>query len=156
MRHTFSSGRRSKNSRRSYPDRKTEALHEPSSFEITAKKGVVSYGKQKIKTFTYTKIFLFFISVSVLAAAAVYISYDRIQEKAGEYMLNKQADSILEKMSDEEKAGQLFIGCFYDGMPDSGEIEKYHLGGAVLFKTAFENRLQAMSDHRSKRSTIHP
>ena len=108
---------------------------------------------RKSKLSRIQKFFLFFISVSVLAAAAVYISYDRIQEKAGEYMLNKQADSILEKMSDEEKAGQLFIGCFYDGMPDSGEIEKYHLGGAVLFKTAFENK--TASDVRSSIEKIH-
>ena len=52
---------------------------------------------RKSKLSRIQKFFLFFISVSVLAAAAVYISYDRIQEKAGEYMLNKQADSILEK-----------------------------------------------------------
>lgn len=48
-------------------------------------------------------------------------------------------DEILDNMTLEEKVGQMFMGCFYQGTPSPQTVAEYHLGGAVLFHASFEN-----------------
>lgn len=47
-------------------------------------------------------------------------------------------EKILSKMSLEEKTGQLFMGCFYNGTPSASAVSKYHLGSVLLFGSSFE------------------
>lgn len=48
-------------------------------------------------------------------------------------------DIILSGMTLEEKVGQMFMGCFYQGTPSPETVANYHLGGVVLFRASFEN-----------------
>lgn len=48
-------------------------------------------------------------------------------------------ESILDNMSPEEKVGQMFMGCFYNGTPSDDTVSKYHLGSVLLFGPSFEN-----------------
>lgn len=48
-----------------------------------------------------------------------------------------QVENILNSMSLEEKTGQLFLGCFYNGTPSAETVSKYHLGGVLLFGPSF-------------------
>lgn len=48
-------------------------------------------------------------------------------------------DEMLDNMTLEEKVGQMFMGCFYQGTPSPQTVAEYHLGGAVLFHASFEN-----------------
>lgn len=54
-------------------------------------------------------------------------------------MIPAPEDIILSSMTLEEKTGQMFMGCFYQGTPSPETIAQYHLGGAVLFRASFEN-----------------
>lgn len=48
-------------------------------------------------------------------------------------------EKILSGMSLEEKVGQLFMGCFYNGIPSSASTDNgYELGCLLLFGTAFD------------------
>lgn len=46
---------------------------------------------------------------------------------------------MLNNMTLEEKVGQMFMGCFYDGTPDASAVNKYNLGSVLLFGRSFEN-----------------
>lgn len=48
-------------------------------------------------------------------------------------------EKIMENMTLEEKVGQMFMGCFYNGTPLPQEVSQYHLGGVLLFSASFEN-----------------
>lgn len=50
-----------------------------------------------------------------------------------------QIEAMLEAMTPEEKIGQMFMGCFYNGTPSAKKVEKYHLGGVLLFGPSFKN-----------------
>jgi len=49
-----------------------------------------------------------------------------------------QIEVLLAGMTPEEKVGQMFMGCFYSGTPSAKTVEKYHLGGVLLFGSSFK------------------
>lgn len=51
---------------------------------------------------------------------------------------DKAIEKMLAGMSVEEKVGQLFMGCFYSGIPSSASADGYELGCVLLFGTAFD------------------
>lgn len=62
-------------------------------------------------------------------------------------------DELMSEMTVEEKVGQLFLVCCYDGIPSDEYMEKYHPGGIVLFKSAFENA--SPEDIKDSLSSLH-
>ncbi|MDD6648241.1 MAG: glycoside hydrolase family 3 N-terminal domain-containing protein [Firmicutes bacterium] len=63
-------------------------------------------------------------------------------------------ENILSDMTLEEKTGQMFMGCFYNGTPSAETVNEYHLGSVLLFGTSFDKtdrhelsaRLDALAD----------
>lgn len=80
----------------------------------------------------------------ILAFAAAGISMLFSANGKGTAVLNaikyeKRAEEILADMTLEEKAGQMFMGCFYSYTPSPEQVDKYCLGGVLLFKPSFES-----------------
>ncbi|NLD19441.1 MAG: beta-hexosaminidase [Clostridiales bacterium] len=48
-----------------------------------------------------------------------------------------QVEALLDDMTIEEKAGQLFMGCFYTTVPSPETVKKYNLGMALFFGKSF-------------------
>ena len=92
--------------------------------------------------------------IIILAAAAVltacivlFTVFNDIRDAAagdpdasgGDSTRNDRAiEKMLAGMSVEEKVGQLFMGCFYNGIPSSASADGYELGSVLLFGTAFD------------------
>jgi len=53
--------------------------------------------------------------------------------------LDPEVETILETMTLEEKVGQMLMGCFYSKTPSGETVEKYHLGGVLLFGASFDD-----------------
>lgn len=51
-----------------------------------------------------------------------------------------EVEAVLETMELEEKVGQMFMGCFYSKTPSGETVEKYHLGGVLLFGASFDDK----------------
>ena len=51
----------------------------------------------------------------------------------------EQAEEMLNSMTTEEKVGQMFMGCFYNGTPSPETVTEYGLGSVLLFKPTFTN-----------------
>lgn len=49
----------------------------------------------------------------------------------------------LDEMSLEEKIGQMFMGCFYNGTPSPETVSRYHLGSVLLFHSSFAEKDKA-------------
>lgn len=47
-------------------------------------------------------------------------------------------ENILSDMTLEEKTGQMFMGCFYNGTPSAETVNEYHLGSVLLFGASFD------------------
>lgn len=47
-------------------------------------------------------------------------------------------DNVIAYMTLEEKVGQMFMGCFQSGMPETAAVAEYKLGGILLFRSTFE------------------
>lgn len=71
-----------------------------------------------------------------------------------------QIEALLETMTPEQKVGQLFLGCFYNGTPSAKIVEKYHLGGVLLFGASFKDtskkKLTAKIASINENSSISP
>ena len=46
-------------------------------------------------------------------------------------------EALLDDMTLEEKAGQMFMGCFYSGTPSPETVTQYNLGSVLLFQPSF-------------------
>lgn len=60
-----------------------------------------------------------------------------------------EIEAKLEAMTLEEKVGQMFMGCFYNGTPSVETVNRYHLGSILLFSESFKD-----SDKTSIRSAL--
>lgn len=95
------------------------------------------------------KRFLFFCAFLAAAAVLAFFSWRALDgEKAGSLedieasIAGGEASAlneIIDEMTLEEKVGQMFLGCFYDGFPDPSQVSGLHLGGVLLFSSAFED-----------------
>ena len=80
----------------------------------------------------------------IYAAAIPSMPYDGITlEEFFDSKNNPDIESILQEMSLEEKVGQLFMGCFYNGTPSATAVSRYHLGSVLLFGSSFEKTNKA-------------
>ncbi len=126
-----------------------------------------SKGSRRKKKYIRNAVIIF----AVLAAAAItaaVVSDSRQKENSSqktfpasaETKLQQEADRLLSSMSLEEKVGQMFMGCFYNGTPSPKEVTKYHLGSVLLFGQSFTDttpeKLQLQISSISKTSDIHP
>ena len=106
--------------------------------------------KRKRNIKTIISIFACLVIV-ILIFGLILLRSETVQDKLHEYAIEKKTNEIIESMSEEEKVGQLFMGCFYNSMPDSDEIEEYHLGALLLFKGSFKDMDKAsLSKHLEK------
>ena len=68
-------------------------------------------------------------------------------------IIDSQRDSEIEEMLDsmtlEEKVGQMFMGCFYNGTPSAETASQYGLGSVLLFYGSFRD-----SDIESLRAAL--
>ncbi len=53
--------------------------------------------------------------------------------------LDPEIESILTTMTTEQKIGQMFMGCFYNGTPSAKTVAKYNLGNVLLFGASFND-----------------
>lgn len=88
-------------------------------------------------------IILLTIAAVIFATVSVsYKFYTENQDTLTE-LISAQRDPYIEKkissMTLEEKIGQMFMGCFYNGTPSPEEVSRYSLGGVLLFRNSFEN-----------------
>ena len=86
-----------------------------------------------------TVILFICAGIAMLAAGLILLRSETVQDKLHESAIEKKTDEIMKGMSEEEKVGQLFMGCFYSSLPGADEIEEYHLGSILLFKESFKN-----------------
>ena len=92
-------------------------------------------GKRKRKAVLRTAILLF-------AAAAIITgcSGGKTLTEIEKSYRDPDVEAVLETMSLEEKVGQMFMGCFYSKTPSGETVEKYHLGGVLLFGASFDDK----------------
>lgn len=87
------------------------------------------------------------LALSVLILAAACIIYAAAipslprkgpdLEQFFETMKDPDIELLLSDMTLEEKVGQMFMGCFYNGTPSPDLISEYYLGSLLLFGESF-------------------
>lgn len=83
---------------------------------------------------TTSIIIMLILAVLTVAAASLFRPGGPIVMSADE----ARAEEILAEMTLEEKVGQMFMGCFYSYTPSAKTVDKYDLGGVLLFKPSFK------------------
>ena len=94
------------------------------------------------------RIFIFILAALALAGGLLYatgafkslgIGPGSTLEDIRSRDPDPKVEALLQSMTLEEKAGQLFMGCFYNGTPTPETVEKYHLGSVLLFGASFKD-----------------
>ena len=94
------------------------------------------------------------ISIILLICAAAF-TMNRLHKDSPALsdIIDSQRDSEIEEMLDsmtlEEKVGQMFMGCFYNGTPSAETASQYGLGSVLLFYGSFRD-----SDIESLRAAL--
>ena len=91
--------------------------------------------------------------IFLICAAAVTMNRLHKDSPALSDIIDSQRDSEIEEMLDsmtlEEKVGQMFMGCFYNGTPSAETASQYGLGSVLLFYGSFRD-----SDIESLRAAL--
>lgn len=98
---------------------------------------------------------LSFILIITAVCFTVYNIHNDSEETLSQIIVSQQNPDIeakLASMSLEEKVGQMFMGCFYNGTPSAKTVDKYHLGSVLLFYDSFKDN--SKSDLKAKLDTI--
>ncbi len=88
-------------------------------------------------------IILLITAAVILAAASASYKYYIENQVTLTGIISSQRDPDIEEklmsMTIQEKVGQMFMGCFYNGTPSPETVDSYDLGGVLLFRKSFEN-----------------
>lgn len=93
----------------------------------------------KKNIFTTSILIMIILSFAVVAASVLFSANGKGTEKIAKISHEKRAEEILASMTLEEKVGQMFMGCFYSTTPTAEKVEKYGLGGVLLFSQSFQD-----------------
>ena len=112
------------------------------------------------------KALLLLLTLGFLLGVALAMVFPNRNGTSGEIPPDPDAEreafiqQMLTDMTPEEKIGQMFMGCFYNGTPSLKTIETYHLGSALLFGASFQkdekNILQEKLQKINSESKIPP
>ena len=86
-----------------------------------------------------TAVLLLVIAFTVLCAAQTGPFKKHTLTEIEDSYRDPEVEAILNEMSLEEKIGQMIMGCFYSKTPSGETVEKYHLGGVLLFGASFDD-----------------